>query len=100
MHMPWYLIENTLFATAISTDTGVRYYAVIEQLPEQDGWDWIVWRPGDTSFVARYGMAPHAVVAMATAQDITRYWDVVSKHASSGSSQWSWQNSPGSPRRD
>jgi signal transduction histidine kinase len=77
LHVPWQRAENSLFAAVASSQSGVRYHLIIEELPRRNGWDWAVWRPGGTREAARHGRASAVLIAMAAAEDAARAWDEV-----------------------
>jgi signal transduction histidine kinase len=71
----WHKAETALFASVLIPPGEVRYRLIVEPLPRRDGWDWTVWRPGDTEETSRYGRASSVVSAMAAAEDTARHWN-------------------------
>ena len=63
MQVNWTLIDNTLYAT-FTPDRGGCYRLIVEQLPGESTWDWVVWGQGQLLSEVRYGTAPSAQVAM------------------------------------
>ena len=68
MPVVWEQSGDAFFATAETTRNGERYYLVIDQLP-RGGWDWSVWRQGDSWRLARNGTADTAQEAMKRAEE-------------------------------
>jgi hypothetical protein len=44
-------------------------------LPDNDGWDWIVWRPGEAPETARHGHALSAEAALHAAETTVQHWE-------------------------
>jgi hypothetical protein len=72
---PWNKAGDTLFAAIVSGRNGARYHVLVEPLPQTDGWDWTVWRPGDAPEAARNGDAPSVEAATQAAKSAVREWD-------------------------
>lgn len=68
MRRGWRKIDDGLFAAAINDDAQIRYHLLVESLPNDSGWDWTVWRPGDAPDAAHHGIASSAVEAMRAAE--------------------------------
>jgi hypothetical protein len=68
-------VDEALYAAVIGGRDGTRYHLIVERLPNADGWDWTVWRPGDAPASARHGVATSAVEAMRAAEAAVRRWD-------------------------
>ena len=56
MRPRWCKVDEAFFAAATAGHNG-SYHLTVEQLPDHDGWDWTVWRPGEAPEVARHGQA-------------------------------------------
>jgi hypothetical protein len=69
-HLPvaWHRTDDALFACATPGLGGAQYRLVVEPLLHRDGWDWAVWRPGDTEETLRHGRASSILEAMAAAE--------------------------------
>jgi hypothetical protein len=46
----------------------------VERLPQQERWDWTVWRPGDSRANARHGEADSVQAATEAAEATARDW--------------------------
>ena len=67
MSLSWDTTRGRIqFARWKDGQTGLRLYAVAEQLPDGDGWDWAVWLP-DEPKLARRGVARSALEAASAA---------------------------------
>jgi signal transduction histidine kinase len=64
----WHRTDDALFACATPGLGGAHYRLVVEPLLHRDGWDWAVWRPGDTQETLRHGRASSILEAMAAAE--------------------------------
>jgi signal transduction histidine kinase len=71
----WHRTDDALFARASSGLGEARYRLVVEPLLHRDGWDWAVWRPGDTEETLRHGRASSILEAMAAAEAEARLRD-------------------------
>jgi hypothetical protein len=61
-----------LFASAPSKLGEARYRLIVEPLLRSDGWDWAVWRPGDSEETLRHGRASTVLCAMTAAEATAR----------------------------
>lgn len=70
MRRGWCKVDDGLFFVAINDDDNdqIRYHLLVESLPNDSGWDWTVWRPGDAPDAARHGIASSAAQAMSAAE--------------------------------
>jgi hypothetical protein len=60
------------FATDLRSS--IRLHLVVEQLPESNGWDWVVWPALDMGMVTRTGKAPCASEATSAAETAANCW--------------------------
>ena len=67
MRLTWDTAQDRIwFARWDDTDTVLRFFAVVEQLPDRGEWDWSVWLPDDPK-ITRRGIARSALEASVTA---------------------------------
>jgi hypothetical protein len=66
----WTLHESMLYARTIIGD--VCHHLVVERLPTNKKWEWVVWALGTSPETARRGVTPSAETAMAQAQACVR----------------------------
>ena len=71
MPVVWERSGEAFYATADTTQSGERYYLIVEELPK-GGWDWSVWRQRDNWRVVRNGTAKAAQEAMWAAEEAAR----------------------------
>jgi hypothetical protein len=64
----WHRTDDALFACATHGVGEAHFRLVVEPLLHRDGWDWAVWRPGDTEDTLRHGRASSILEAMAAAE--------------------------------
>ena len=74
MRPRWCKVDEAFFAAAAAGHNG-SYHLTVEQLPDHDGWDWTVWRPGEAPEVARHGQAFSVEAALRAAETTVRHWD-------------------------
>ena len=74
MRPRWCKVDEAFFAAATAGHNG-SYHLTVEQLPDHDGWDWTVWRPGEAPEVARHGQALSVEAALRAAEATVRHWD-------------------------
>jgi hypothetical protein len=67
MCLLWELAGTAFYATAITREGGATLHLIVEALPEQEGWDWAIWRQGLTNTL-RQGEARSASAAIQTAE--------------------------------
>ncbi len=72
----WRSDSMSSFATTTWGDGGIVCHMVVEQIPDQDEWDWTVWRKGDADSMARHGTAPSRALAMRDAEAATWSWGI------------------------
>jgi signal transduction histidine kinase len=68
----WHKAGDALFASAPSKLGEARYRLIVEPLLRSDGWDWAVWRPGDSEETLRHGRASTVLCAMTAAEATAR----------------------------
>lgn len=68
----WHKAGDALYASALSKLGEARYRLIVEPLLRCDGWDWAVWRPGDSDETLRHGRASSVLCAMAAAEATAR----------------------------
>jgi signal transduction histidine kinase len=68
----WHRTDDALYARATPGPGEAHYRLVVEPLLRRDGWDWAVWRPGDTEETLRHGRASSILEAMAAAETEAR----------------------------
>jgi hypothetical protein len=71
MRPRWCKVDEAFFAAA----TNGSYRLTVEQLPDNDGWDWIVWRPGEAPETSRHGHTLSAEAALRAAETTVQHWD-------------------------
>jgi hypothetical protein len=74
MRPRWCKVDEAFFAAATAGHYG-SYHLTVEQLPDNDGWDWIVWRPGEAPETARHGHALSAEAALHAAETTVQHWE-------------------------
>ncbi len=71
----WHQAENALYASILVSPGMIHHRLIVEPLPRRGGWDWAVWRPGDSGGTPRQGHASSVAAAMAAAETAARSWE-------------------------
>jgi len=64
----WHKAGDTMFGSVPSGVGESRYRLVVEPLLRRNGWDWAVWRPGDTEQTLSHGQCASVLEGMAAAE--------------------------------
>jgi hypothetical protein len=75
----WETDGAALFGTAISNDGQTLYHLIVEKLPSGSGWDWSVWRAGDTTAAIGQGTGFTSANTQAGAEEAARAWDTANQ---------------------
>ena len=68
MHVLWELDDTG----SLGASTHGGHYLIVERLPGEAAWDWVVWRRGAHPRAAQYGKALSAETAMMAAERTVR----------------------------
>ena len=64
--MIWERSGEAYYASVVGPDGAVQFHVIVE--PTVTGWDWAIWRPGQSEREARHGAAEMVQEAMREAE--------------------------------